>query len=102
MAHCGAPGDEAMTTNSVAGSGATNGAIARPARPARPLWQGPVFLLGLTALLSVAAVSPFSIGTADDKLEHDLGTIRVALESPGVPSDEVIAIAENTLSHASS
>ena len=91
-----------MATNSVTGSGTTNGVLGRAARAPGQLWQVPVFLFGLSALLLVAAMSPFGWGPGDDKLESDLATIRAALEKPGVPPDEIVALAENTLAHASS
>src|SRR4051794_33476419 len=89
-----AGGRHAMTTPIVAVAGSSSGTPVRASRMPGQLWQVPMFLTGLCALLLVAAVSPFSLRTTDNKLQRDLALIRIALEKPGAPSADIVALAD--------
>jgi tetratricopeptide (TPR) repeat protein len=90
-----------MTTNTVAGASSSNGPVGRAVRPPGQLWQVPMFLIGLVALVLVAAAGPLVSKPSDNKLERDLVTIRDALEKPGLPPADIVALAESAVLHIS-
>jgi hypothetical protein len=94
-------GRHVMTTNTVAGASSANGVLGRGVRPPGQLWQVPLFLVGLGALVLAAAAGPLMPQPFDNKLERDLAAIRDALDKPGVPPAEIVALAENAAFHAS-
>jgi tetratricopeptide (TPR) repeat protein len=73
----------------------------RGRRPGQ-LWQVPVFLAGLVALLLVGVAAPLVPASADDKLDRDLAAVREALRLPRAPSDETCALADTCLAHTAS
>jgi tetratricopeptide (TPR) repeat protein len=87
-----------MTTTTVAGVSASNGVLGRVGRPTGQLWQVPMFGAGVMAILLVAVVGALVPQTVDDRMERDLATIRAALAKPGVPSGDIIALAESCVS----
>jgi hypothetical protein len=88
-----------MTTKTVAGASPASGVLNRAMRPPGQLWQVPTFLIGLVALVLVAAAGPLLPQPFDNKLECDLATLREALEKPGVPSDDIVLLAESAVGH---
>ena len=86
-------------TKTTAPASSANDAPGWPGRPLGQLWQVPTFLVGLAALVLVAAAGALMPAPADNKLERDLTVIREALEKPGVPPDDIVTLAEFSISH---
>jgi tetratricopeptide (TPR) repeat protein len=65
--------------------------------PPRPLWQVPIFLLGLGAVLAVGFARPLWHTTDADRLDHDLARLRQILAAPEKPPEAVLPLARELL-----
>jgi tetratricopeptide (TPR) repeat protein len=72
-------------------------ASGRPARrvdpPVRPLWQAPVFVLGVAALVAMAVVRPFAPVGPGQRLNRDLASAREILSRPDGDAKEALKLA---------
>jgi tetratricopeptide (TPR) repeat protein len=89
-----------MIKNTVAAADSSKRAAITNSRTRHELWQVPLFLLGGTALILVAALGPLLTGSTDNKLERDLATIREALEKSGAPAADIVSLAESCVNHS--
>jgi tetratricopeptide (TPR) repeat protein len=65
-----------------------------------PLWQVPLFFLGLLSLSVVLAAHPLWLPTATDLLARDLATIRRAVRQSPAEAEAVQSLAENALARS--
>src|SRR5438094_46908 len=61
--------------------------------PPRQLWQAPVFLLGLAAVVTVGLARPLWHTTDAARLERELAQLRHILASPQMPSESLLPLA---------
>jgi tetratricopeptide (TPR) repeat protein len=65
--------------------------------PPRQLWQVPVFLLGVGAVVAVAFARPLWHTTDAARLDRDLAEIRRALATPQAPPETLLPLARDVL-----
>src|SRR5262245_47249028 len=63
----------------------------------RQLWQVPVFVAGLAAVILVGTFRPFRPDSCAHQVENHLAVLRQTLDDPKGRADEVLAFAENYL-----
>lgn len=78
-----------MATNTAPTTGTNHGN-----GPAQPLWQAPVFVLGVAALVTVWWLRPLWPENAGRRLERDLATIRQLLSRPDADPESTVKLAQ--------
>ncbi len=87
-----------MATITAPGEGASGTPAQRVDPPVRPLWQAPIFVLGVAALVGMAVGRPFApIGPAQ-RIARDLSRARALLSRPDGDADEALKLALTALS----
>jgi tetratricopeptide (TPR) repeat protein len=77
-----------MTTVTAPGGSASGSQARRVDPPVRPLWQAPIFVLGVAALVGMAVARPFAPVGPAQRLSRDLARARdILARSNGDPSD---------------
>jgi tetratricopeptide (TPR) repeat protein len=66
----------------------------------RPLWQAPLFVLGVAALVGMGVARPFAQETAIRRFDRDLIHVRKVLAQPNGDIEDALAVAENALQTA--
>jgi tetratricopeptide (TPR) repeat protein len=82
-----------MATITAPGGSAGGTQARRVDPPARPLWQAPVFVLGVAALVAMAVVRPFAPVGPGQRLSRDLARAREILSRPDGDAKEALELA---------
>jgi tetratricopeptide (TPR) repeat protein len=82
-----------MATITAPGGSASGTPARRVDPPARPLWQAPIFVLGVAVLVGMAVVRPFAPMGPAQRLARDLARSREILTRPDGNANEALELA---------